>query len=101
MIRSSTVTLITGTPEPRGAFVTPAEEGREVFCDVQSVGMREAYEAMAHGHHPEWVLVLSDYGEYQGERICSFEGTRYRIMRTYVRSDYAIELTLEREEGGT
>lgn len=101
MIRSSTVTLITGAHEPRGAFVDPVETGREVYCDVQSVGMREAYEAMAHGHHPEWVLVLSDYGEYQGERICSFEGARYRIMRTYVRSDYAIELTLEREEGGT
>ena len=79
----------------------PAETGREVFCDVQSVGMREAYEAMAHGHHPEWTLVLSDYGEYQNERVCLFEGVRYRIMRTYVRSDFRIELTLEREEGGT
>lgn len=100
MIRSSTVTLITGTPEPRGVFQMPVDEGREVYCDVQSVGMREAYEAMAHGHHPEWVLVLSDYGEYQGERICLFEGARYRIMRSYVRPDYRIELTLEREEGG-
>lgn len=101
MIRSSTVTLIKGSPEPRGVFVTPVDKGREVFCDVQSVGMREAYEAMAHGHHPEWVLVLSDYREYENERICLFEGIPYRIMRTYVRSDYRIELTLEREEGGT
>lgn len=79
----------------------PSEIKREVFCDVQSVGMREAYEAMSHGHHPEWILVLSDYGEYQNERTCLFEGVKYRIMRTYVRSDYRIELTLEREEGGT
>lgn len=71
-----------------------------MYCDVQSVGMREAYEAMAHGHHPEWTLVLSDYEEYSNERVCLFEGTRYRIMRTYVRSDFRIELTLEREEGG-
>lgn len=99
MIRSSTVTLLAGVPEPRGVFQTPAETGREVFCDVQSVGMREVYEAMTHGHRPEWTLVLSDYAEYQGERVCIFEGTRYRILRTYVRADFAIELTLEREEG--
>ena len=79
----------------------PAETSREVFCEVQSVGMREAYEAMSHGHHPEWTLVLSDYDEYRNERVCLFEGVRYRIMRTYVRSDFRIELTLEREEGGT
>lgn len=79
----------------------PVEPKREVYCDVQSVGMREAYEAMAHGHHPEWTLVLSDYGEYQNERVCLFEGARYRIMRTYVTSDYRIELTLEREDGDT
>lgn len=99
MIRSSTVTLLTGAPEPRGVFVTPSEMGREVFCDVMSVGMREVYEAMTHGHRPEWTLTLSDYAEYQGERVCLFEGTRYRILRTYVRPDFAIELTLEREEG--
>lgn len=99
MIRSSTVTLLAGVPEPRGVFQTPAETGREVYCDVQSVGMRETYEAMTHGHQPEWTLILSDYSEYQGERRCIFERVPYRIIRTYVRADFAIELTLEREEG--
>ena len=99
MIRSSVVTLLTGAPEPRGVFTTPREAGREVMCDVLSVGMREVYEAMTHGHRPEWTLVLSDYAEYQGERVCLFEGDRYRILRTYVRQDHRIELTLEREEG--
>ena len=99
MIRASTVTLISGVPEPRGVFQTPTETGREVYCDVQSVGMREVYEAMTHGHRPEWTLILSDYAEYQGERTCLFEGVRFRIIRTYVRSDLRIELTLEREEG--
>lgn len=69
------------------------------MCDVQSVGMREVYEAMTHGHRPEWTLVLSDYAEYRDERTCVFEGTRYRIMRTYVRPDHRIELTIEREAG--
>lgn len=91
--------LISGSPEPRGAFVQPVETLREVMCDVLSVGMREVYEAMSHGHSPEWTLVLSDYAEYQGERTCIFERVRYRIIRTYVRQDHRIELTLEREDG--
>lgn len=99
MIRSSVVTLITETPEPRGVFDTPVETERQVFCGVASVGMRETYEAMASGYAPEVKLILSDYAEYRGERKCSFEGTRYRILRSYVRDDYGIELVLEREEG--
>ena len=99
MIRSSTVTLIKASPEPRGVFETPVETPRNVFCGVASVGMRETYEAMASGYAPEIKLVLSDYAEYQGERKCLFEGVRYRILRTYVRDDYQIELVLEREEG--
>lgn len=96
MIRSSTVTLLAGAPEPRGVFQLPIETEREVFCDVMSVGMREAYEAMANGHRPDIRLLLSDYAEYQGESECIFEGTRYGILRTYVRDDAGIELTLER-----
>lgn len=80
-------------------FDTPVETERQVYCDVASVGMRETYEAMASGYAPEIKLVLSDYAEYQGERKCLFEGVRYRILRTYVRDDYQIELVLEREEG--
>ncbi len=99
MIRSSVVTLLTASPEPRGVFQTPTETPREVYCGVMSVGMKETYEAMASGYAPEIKLVLSDYTEYQGERTCIFEGVRYRILRTYIRNDYCIELVLEREEG--
>lgn len=99
MIRSSVVTLIAATPEPRGVFDTPVETERTVYCDVMSVGMRETYAAMASGYAPEIKLVLSDYAEYDGERKCRFEGVRYRILRTYIRDDMAIELVLEREEG--
>ena len=98
MIRSSTVTLLSGAPTPRGVFQTPVETEREVFCDVASVGMRETYEAMASGYMPEIKLVLSDYAEWQGERRCLFEGNRYRILRTYIRDDARMELVLEREE---
>ena len=99
MIRASTVTLLTGTPEPRGVFQTPVETGRDVYCEVMSVGMKETYEAMASGYAPEVKLFLHDYAEYQRERCCIFEGIRYRILRSYIRNDYGIELVLEREEG--
>lgn len=96
MIRSSTVTLIQMLPGSYGVYETPAETERIVPCDVQSVSRTEVYEAMTHGLHPELVLVLYDYAEYKNENVCAFEGQRYRIIRTYVRSDNAIELVIER-----
>jgi hypothetical protein len=40
------------------------------------------------------VFTLADYAEYQGEKICEFEGQRYRVIRTY-ETGGAIELTCE------
>ena len=96
MIRASVVTLVAATPDAHGVYDSPATSTREVPCDVQSVGRREFYEAKTHGLSPEWVLVLSDYAEYQDELICIFEGKPYKIVRTYTRNDNRIELTVER-----
>lgn len=96
MIRASAVTLIADAPEAHGIYEVVATPSRTMPCDVQSVGRREAYEAMSHNLHPEWVLVLGDYAEYDGEQRCEFEGKNYRIIRTYVRGDNRIELTIER-----
>lgn len=96
MIRASVVTLIGETPESAGVHETTVTENRVRYCDVQSVGRRETYDAMSHNLHPEWVLILGDYAEYDGETRCIFEGKRYKVIRTYVRSDSRIELTIER-----
>lgn len=96
MIRSSVVTLIRAIPEAHGIYEQPATETRTVPCDVMSVGRREHYEALSHGIHPEWVLLLGDYAEYQDEMTCEFEGRMYKIVRTYTRGDRRIELTIER-----
>lgn len=96
MIRASTATLIAALPEAHGVYDAPQLSGAEVLCDVRSVGMREAYEAMSHGLHPEVVLILHDYAEYDGQMHALFEGRLYKVVRTYVRADHAIELTLER-----
>lgn len=96
MERWSTITLIAESPAARGVFETPQEEGREVLCKVRSVGMQETYTALGHGFRPEWVFELAQAFEYQGEKRCVFEGTPYRIIRTYVTEDDGIEITVER-----
>lgn len=93
MIFRDVITLI-GESQPHGVLDDPVETSRQVYCSVRSVGMTEAYTAMSHGLHPEFVFLLSDYGDYQGEKVCEYKGTRYRIVRTY-RQNQGIELTVE------
>lgn len=94
MIFRDVITLISENPAAHGVFDTTSETSRQVFCSVRSVGMTEAYTALSNGLNPQFVFVLSDYEDYQGEKICSYNGTRYRIVRTY-RNNQQIELTVE------
>lgn len=96
MIRASAVTLISSLPDAHGIYDAPAPVEREVTCDVMSVTRTEMYEALSHGLHPSWILILSDYAEYQDELTCRFEGSLYKILRSYVRADSRIELTIEK-----
>lgn len=75
---------------------------RIVFCGVRSVGHTEFYEAHAQDFHPELVIVLADYLDYEGETLVAYNGQRYRVLRTY-RTGQELELTCERasvEDGG-
>ena len=73
MMRSDVITLVAETPE----------------------GFREYFTALSQALHPDMVFVLRDYAEYQGEKICVYHGVRYRIIRTYITAQNAIELTVE------
>lgn len=80
---------------------TRVETKREVFCGFRSIGMKEFYSANSTDYRPELKLVLADYLDYNGETLADYNGTRYRILRTY-RAGQELELTLERaplEEG--
>ena len=80
---------------------TRAETKRVVFCGFRSIGMKEFYSASSTDYRPELKLVLADYLDYNGETLADYNGTRYRILRTY-RTGQELELTLERaplEEG--
>ena len=94
MNRSGILTLIGENPAAHGIFDTPTETERVVFCTIRSVGYNEYYRALEQDLHPTLVFTLADYAEYQGEKICTFEGRRYRVIRTY-ETGGAIELTCE------
>jgi hypothetical protein len=68
-------------------------ERREVFAKQNSIGMTEFYQAAATDYRPELKFTLTDYLDYNGETFAKYDGTLYRIMRTY-RAGQAIELTL-------
>lgn len=74
---------------------------RNVFCELASIGMTEFYQAHAQDIHPEGKFILADYLDYGGETLLDWNGTRYRILRTY-RTGQRLELVVVRasyEEG--
>jgi hypothetical protein len=84
------LTLITG------------EASRDVFCRVDSIGMREFYEANARDFYPEVKFVLTDYLDYNGEQLVAHNSQLYRVLRTY-RAGQELEIVVVRasaEEGG-
>lgn len=94
MIRAAVLQLIAEAPEARGVFDDATETARQVFCDVRSVTRAEFYRAKEIGVEPTFIFVLSNFAEYNGEKIAVYEGARYRIVRTYVNGE-SIELTAE------
>lgn len=87
--------LIAEQPEAHGIFAAHTETRRQVFVTVKSVGRNEYYRAMEQELRPAMVFVLANRDEYQGEKVCEYAGTRYRIVRTYVTQQLQIELTVE------
>ena len=73
-----------------------AETSRTVFCRLASIGQKEFYQAQAVGLQPEIKFVLADYLDYQGELLAEYNGTRYRVLRTY-RAGQELELVVYRE----
>lgn len=76
----------------------PTSAERRVLCTVQSVRGSEWYDASQQGIRLDYVFVLSEFIDYRGEEVVKYKdwtGTErdYRVIRTYRRSDGAIELT--------
>lgn len=94
MTARDVIYLIEESPEAHGVFEAVTETPRKVYCEVRSVGMNELYAAQANGLHPSFVFKLNHKADYNGEKILTYKGSRYRIVRTYV-NGISIELTVE------
>ena len=94
MMFRDVITLVSESPSAHGVLDEVTETQKQVFCSVRSVGMYEAYQAMSNGLHPQFVFVLSECGDYNGEKIVIYHDKRYRVIRTY-QQNQGIELTVE------
>lgn len=66
-----------------------------ILCRLNSVGRSEFYNAAASGLRPELIFTVHGY-EYNGQKLVKFEGTQYRVIRTYGVDFEEIELTCEK-----
>ena len=73
----------------------PVETKKDILCGLKSIGRNEFYNAALTGLKPALDFVVHGY-EYNGEQVIEFEGTRYRVIRTYATGFEEIELTVEK-----
>lgn len=78
-----------------GTELSKIVDVREVYCQVNSVGIKESYAALAIGHNPELRVTIAEAADYEGEDYVFYNGNIFKVLRTY-QSNLAIELTLER-----
>lgn len=98
MIRADVIYLLAENPGTHGVFDKPTYTERMVYCTVRSVGMSEFYRAHEQGLEPSIVFVLTDYADYNGERLIRWgekDKARYfSVIRTYI-DGQSIEITCE------
>lgn len=61
---------------------------RQVFCRVRSISRNEFYQAAQTDLHPEYVFILSNFRDYEGEQELTYtdwtgQVHRLNILRTY------------------
>lgn len=77
------------------------EKSTTVYATLQSVSRAEWTSYSATGRNglvPAYVALVFN-GDYSGETIAEYDGTRYGIYRTYERDDEIVELYMEKKAG--
>ena len=98
MMRADVIKLITENRHGHGVHEAVTRTERTVYCTVQSVTRTEFYNALNAGVQPEYVFRLTLAEDYQNERLVTYRGHDYRVIRTYMTDDDGIEITVERSE---
>lgn len=94
VVRADAIYLISESPITHGFFDTPTYSEKMVYCTVSSVTMSEWYRAHEQGLDPSIVFVLSDYSDYDGEKLIRWGNRYFRVIRTYI-NGLKIEITCE------
>ena len=87
MVRATTITLIGEDPKAHGVFDAPDNIENVVFAEVMSASQNEFYKARQNGLEPELVFKLTDYGDYDGQKIIEYDDKRWRVIRTYIQEE--------------
>lgn len=83
-----------------GYRIGETETSRMLFCDEKSVTSAEYFSAQNADVNMKCVLEIHDF-EYEGETVAEYNGTRYRVERTYKPKRGILELHLsDMKEGG-
>lgn len=97
MVRATEITFY--QENPHGVFESHNPTTRTVLAEIRSVGMKEFYLAHNDGIEPELVFRLTDYADYEGEKLVEFNGVMYDVIRAYVPVEgQTIDITVKRRE---
>lgn len=92
-----TLKSITYTEDEIGNQI-PVEVNNTVFCEVNSIGRSEFYNASMAGLKPSIIFTVHPY-EYNEETQIEFENKNYKVIRTYEKNTEELELTCEKVMG--
>lgn len=97
MIRADVITLL--SEEPHGVFDQNTPQETDVFAEIRSVRQKEFYLAMNEGIQPTYVFVLTDYADYDDQKLIRYNDELYDVVRTYTPVDgQTIEITVRKHE---
>ena len=93
--------MLLSTTKAQNAYGVWVESptSRMVFCQVDSVTRAEFFDGGRNGLNPEYRMTMF-FGDYNGEKLLSYNGQTYSVYRTYQGKNDTIELYVERK-GGT
>ncbi|WP_434794422.1 hypothetical protein TPDSL_14010 [Terrisporobacter petrolearius] len=81
------------TVNERGNIIK-SKQYNSVFANKKSISQSEFYEAEKLGFKPSFRFEMYS-SEYNDELFARYEGTEYKVLKTYKNSIDKIELTLE------
>lgn len=97
MIRAVEITFL--QENPHGVFESHTPKQRKALAEIRSVGMKEFYLAQNDGIEPEVIFRLTDYADYEGEKLLEYEGVLYDVIRAYTPVDgQTVDITCKRRE---